>query len=204
MQTHFATGTLAAFRAHLRDRRGPAAKAALAARIPVVLSSFERFVLLGSGWRVGLAAEAAALKLCEAAGASSEGFPCDGVPPRPHQHHYLANLGVGRLETSIARSLAQVVEARGTVIDNGCDQMVELILAPARGSSGRDRARCRPGQTPKLTRSFVCGCRQGSRRKVRQRVMSVVIGVAHMTQTEVMQCLLCGRWILPFCSSLTS
>jgi hypothetical protein len=63
VQTHFATGTLAAFRTHSRDRLDrldAPAKAALTAPVPVDLTSFEQFVFLGNGWGVGLADEEAA------------------------------------------------------------------------------------------------------------------------------------------------
>jgi fructoselysine-6-P-deglycase FrlB-like protein len=77
VQTRFATTALVYLRAHLGiDPTGAAdaAEAVLTDRLPVDPAAFDRFHFLGSGWTVGLAAEAA-LKLREAGRAWTESYP---------------------------------------------------------------------------------------------------------------------------------
>ena len=77
VQTRFATSTLALLRANLGEDLSGAisdAERALEADLPAGLERHERFVFLGHGWTVGIADEAA-LKLREAALASTEAYP---------------------------------------------------------------------------------------------------------------------------------
>src|SRR6185437_4119507 len=77
VQTRFATTALVYLRAHLGfdpAAAADAAEAVLTDPLPVDPTSFDRFHFLGSGWTVGLAAEAA-LKLREAGRAWTESYP---------------------------------------------------------------------------------------------------------------------------------
>ena len=77
VQTRFATTALALLRAHLETDLDPViadAQAALAAPLAIDPSDFEQVVILGRGWTIGLAAEAA-LKFREAGRAWSESYP---------------------------------------------------------------------------------------------------------------------------------
>ena len=76
VQTRFATTALALLRAHFGEDLEPAIADAERVRrpLPVDPSEFEQFVMLGHGWTIGLAAEAA-LKCREAAGAWAESYP---------------------------------------------------------------------------------------------------------------------------------
>jgi CRISPR-associated protein Cas5a/b/c len=77
VQTRFATAALVLLRAHLGIGAEPAAAAAervLDGELPFDPNGFERFVFLGRGWTVGLAAEAA-LKLLESAQIWSDAYP---------------------------------------------------------------------------------------------------------------------------------
>ncbi len=77
VQTRFATTALVYLRAHLGidpTAAADAAEAVLTDRLPVDPAAFDRFHFLGSGWTVGLAAEAA-LKLREAGRAWTESYP---------------------------------------------------------------------------------------------------------------------------------
>ena len=77
VQTRFATTALTVLLATLGispQAESDAARLALEAPLPEGLAEYRRIVFLGSGWTIGLAAEAA-LKLREAAGAWTESYP---------------------------------------------------------------------------------------------------------------------------------
>jgi len=77
VQTRFATTTLALLFAHLEmdvEAIARSAQAALEVDFPLEPTSVDSFVFLGRGWTVGLANEAA-LKLREAALATTEAYP---------------------------------------------------------------------------------------------------------------------------------
>ena len=77
VQTRFATTTLALLRAHLGEDLSPAiadARTALQRALSPELIAAEQFTFLGTGWTIGLAAEAA-LKMREAACAWKESYP---------------------------------------------------------------------------------------------------------------------------------
>jgi fructoselysine-6-P-deglycase FrlB-like protein len=77
VQTRFATSVLVLLRAHLGEDVGPAiadARRALDEPLPAGTMTADRFTFLGRDWTVGLAHEAA-LKLREAAQASTESYP---------------------------------------------------------------------------------------------------------------------------------
>jgi fructoselysine-6-P-deglycase FrlB-like protein len=156
VQTRFATTALALLRAHLGQDLEPAvadAGAALERPIGIDPAEFEHFVVLGHGWTVGLAAEAA-LKFREAARAWVESYPA-----MEFRHGPISVAGPGTLVWFVGPApadLAADVRATGaTVIESTIDPMAELVrlqraavaLAQARGLD--------PDRPQHLTRSVV-------------------------------------------------
>jgi fructoselysine-6-P-deglycase FrlB-like protein len=129
VQTRFATGALALFRAHLGDDLAGAirdATTAVADPLPVDPSDLDRFVFLGHRWTVGLAHEAA-LKLREAARATTESYPA-----MEYRHGPVSLAGPGSLVWILGTpddAIADDVAATGaTVRIADRDPMAELIL----------------------------------------------------------------------------
>lgn len=156
VQTRFATGALALFRALLDepvDELSDAAEAALREPIPVTLEDFNQIVFLATGWGVGVANEAA-LKLREAAGAWTEAYPVMEYRHGPISAVTPKTLvwALGAVDEAV---LGDAEAAGATVIDNRRDPMVELVtihraavaLANARGLD--------PDQPRFLSRSVV-------------------------------------------------
>jgi fructoselysine-6-P-deglycase FrlB-like protein len=156
VQTRFATGALALFRALLHepvDELSDAAEAALQEPIPVTLEAFNQIVFLATGWGVGVANEAA-LKLREAAGAWTEAYPAMEYRHGPISAVTSKTLvwALGAVDETV---LGDAEAAGATVIDNQRDPMVELVtihraavaLANARGLD--------PDQPRFLSRSVV-------------------------------------------------
>jgi fructoselysine-6-P-deglycase FrlB-like protein len=156
VQTRFATTALALLRAHLGEDLRPAvadAETALAGPIGVDPAEFEHFVVLGHGWTVGLAAEAA-LKFREAGRAWVESYPA-----MEFRHGPISVAGPGTLVWFVGPApadLAADVRATGaTVMESTIDPMAELVrlqraavaLAQARGLD--------PDRPQHLTRSVV-------------------------------------------------
>lgn len=156
VQTRFATGALALFRAHLGesiDELSTAAEAALGETMPQHLAEFRQVVFLSSGWGVGIANEAA-LKLREAAGVWTEAYPVMEYRHGPISAATTRTLvwALGPVDEAV---LAEARTAGATIIDRRRDPMVELVmihraavvLATARGLD--------PDQPRLLSRSVV-------------------------------------------------
>ncbi|MDX6521816.1 MAG: hypothetical protein QOF08_2421 [Gaiellales bacterium] len=129
VQTRFATTALALLRAHLGHDLEPAiaqAEAALVAPLPPDPTRFVRIHLLGRGWTVGLADEAA-LKLREAARAWAEAYPA-----LEYRHGPMALADEETLVCAMGEVDRDVLEeaasAGATVIDTGWDAMATLVL----------------------------------------------------------------------------
>jgi fructoselysine-6-P-deglycase FrlB-like protein len=129
VQTRFATGVLALLRAHLGDDLTGAirdATGAVGAPLPVETSGLDHFVFLGHGWTVGVAHEAA-LKLREAAQATTESYPA-----MEYRHGPVSLAGprslVWILGTPDATIADDVAATGATVRLAELDPMAELIL----------------------------------------------------------------------------
>lgn len=156
VQTRFATTVLALLRAHFGHALEPAiadAELALASPLPVDPTEYERFVFLGRGWSIGLAAEAA-LKCREAAGAWTESYPA-----MEYRHGPMSVTGASTLVWFLGDAEPRLVDdvraAGATVVLGEVDPMSELVriqriavaLAQARGLD--------PDRPANLTRSVV-------------------------------------------------
>jgi fructoselysine-6-P-deglycase FrlB-like protein len=129
VQTRFATGALALFRAHLGEDLSEAiddGRRAVDEVLPVDPSDRDHFVFLGHGWSVGLAHEAA-LKLREAAQATTESYPA-----MEYRHGPVSLAGprslVWILGTPDATIADDVAATGATVRIADRDPMAELIL----------------------------------------------------------------------------
>jgi fructoselysine-6-P-deglycase FrlB-like protein len=129
VQTRFATGALALLRAHLGEDLSDAigdGRRSVKDVLPVDPSGLDHFVFLGHGWTVGLAHEAA-LKLREAAQATTESYPA-----MEYRHGPVSLAGPGSLVWILGTpdaSIADDIAATGaTVRVADRDPMAELIL----------------------------------------------------------------------------
>jgi fructoselysine-6-P-deglycase FrlB-like protein len=155
VQTRFATTALALVRAHLGDAVDALAaegERALEAQLP---EPCEEIAFLATGWRVGLAREAA-LKLREAAGLGSEAHPA-----LEYRHGPISAAGPDTLIWAIGPvpdDLADDVAATGARLERSdADPIAELVRAQrfavrAALAAGRD-----PDRPPHLERSVVLG-----------------------------------------------
>lgn len=156
VQTRFATTALALLRAHLgEDLTGAIRDAHLAVdeALPVDPDAFDRYVFLGRGWTVGLANEAA-LKMREAALATSESYPAMEYRHGPISLAGPSTLvwGLGEIEDALVRD----VEATGaTVVRRGLDPMAELILIQRMAVTLAEARGLDPDNPRNLTRSVV-------------------------------------------------
>ena len=156
VQTRFATTALVYLRAHLGidpAQAADAAEAVLADPLPVDPTGFDRFHFLGSGWTVGLAAEAA-LKLREAGRAWTESYPA-----MEYRHGPIATADGRTLVVPfdpLDAALAGDIRATGAhLLDAGPEPLATLVfsqrlaveLAVARGFD--------PDTPRNLTRSVV-------------------------------------------------
>jgi fructoselysine-6-P-deglycase FrlB-like protein len=156
VQTRFATTALVYLRAHLGidpTAAADAAEAVLTDRLPVDPAAFDRFHFLGSGWTVGLAAEAA-LKLREAGRAWTESYPA-----MEYRHGPIATADPRTLVVAfdpLDEALASDIRATGArLLDAGPEPLATLVfsqrlavdLAVARGFD--------PDTPRNLTRSVV-------------------------------------------------
>ena len=128
VQTRFATGWAALWRAHLghdvaelaREVRG-----GLETALPAGLGAYRQFVFIGRGAAAALAAEAA-LKLREAAGAWTEAYPA-----REFRHGPISGTGPHTLVWSLDApepALLDDIAATGAAVTQGLgDPMVELV-----------------------------------------------------------------------------
>jgi fructoselysine-6-P-deglycase FrlB-like protein len=156
VQTRFATTELALLRAHLGDdieRAATDAAEILAQPLAAELMDATQFTFLGTGWTVGLAAEAA-LKLREAASFWTESYPA-----MEYRHGPIAVTGPGSvvwlLGPAPAGLVAEISAAGGLPWQGDHDPMAELVrvhmLAAALARSrGLD-----PDQPQNLTRSVI-------------------------------------------------
>jgi fructoselysine-6-P-deglycase FrlB-like protein len=160
VQTRFATGTLALWRAVLGEAIEPlsaAAEDALAAPVRDDLDVFDRYVFLGTGWGVGMAYEAA-LKLREAAGAWTEAYAAMEYRHGPISATTAHTLvwGVGSVDGGV---LTDAAEAGAEVVQTRRDPMVELV-AVQRAAVALAKARGRdPDEPLHLSRSVVLEAR---------------------------------------------
>lgn len=156
VQTRFATSVLALLRAHLGEDLAAAiadARKAVAEPLPESLRASEQFTFLGTGWTIGMAAEAG-LKMREAAGAWTESYPA-----MEYRHGPISITGPNRVAWvfgALPEGLAEQIEATGGRLEAGrLDPMAELIrvqrlaveIAEARGLD--------PDRPRHLTRSVI-------------------------------------------------
>jgi fructoselysine-6-P-deglycase FrlB-like protein len=156
VQTRFATTELALLRAHLGDdieRAALDAEAILAQQVPAELMDAAQFTFLGTGWTIGLAAEAA-LKLREAASFWTESYPA-----MEYRHGPIAVTGPGSVVWLFGPApvglVAEISAAGGLPWQEDHDPMAELVrvhmLAAALARSrGLD-----PDRPQNLTRSVI-------------------------------------------------
>jgi fructoselysine-6-P-deglycase FrlB-like protein len=156
VQTRFATTTLALLRAHLGQDLAPVirdGRRAVEDPLPIDPSTFDRFVFLGHGWTVGLANEAA-LKMREAALASSESYPA-----MEYRHGPISLAGVSTLVWSVGEpddALGRDIQATGaTVVGSEFDPMAELILIQRTAVALAESRGLDPDHPRNLTRSVV-------------------------------------------------
>lgn len=156
VQTRFATGALALFRALLNDPIGElsdAAETTLHEPLPEALHRFTQIVFLASGWGVGVANEAA-LKLREAAGAWTEAYPV-----MEYRHGPISALtdktlvwALGAVDGGV---LEEAAAAGATVVDNQRDPMVELVMIHRAAVALANARGLDPDQPRFLSRSVV-------------------------------------------------
>ncbi len=156
VQTRFATTALALLRAQLGEDLAPAiadAEQALTAEIDPALVTAEQFTFLGRGWAYGLALEAG-LKMREAAGSWTEGYPA-----MEYRHGPIAIAGPGRVVWSLGDlppGLAAEVRSTGARLEaSGLDPMADLVRVQRlavllAGAQGRN-----PDTPHNLTRSVI-------------------------------------------------
>ena len=153
VQTRFATTAHALARARLGHSLGLAAADAEDALEAPLPESADEVAFLGTGWRVGLAREAA-LKVREAAGLQSEAHPA-----LEYRHGPISAAGRGTLVWAlgpIPSDLAADVERTGAQLERSTrDPMAELVRIQRFAvreaiAAGRD-----PDNPPHLTRSVV-------------------------------------------------
>jgi fructoselysine-6-P-deglycase FrlB-like protein len=156
VQTRFATTELALLRAGLGDdleRAAADAERVLAQPLPPALLAARQFTFLGTGWTVGLAAEAA-LKLREAAGMWTEAYPA-----MEYRHGPAAVTGAGSVVWMLgappAGLAADVAGAGGLAWSSDLDPMAELVRAQLVAAAvGRARG-LDPDRPRNLTRSVI-------------------------------------------------
>jgi fructoselysine-6-P-deglycase FrlB-like protein len=156
VQTRFATTALALLLAHLgmdvetAARRG---EAALVAELPVDPTATSSFVFLGRGWTVGLANEAA-LKLREAALATTEAYPA-----LEYRHGPIALADSRTLVWSLGDvddDLLDDVRAVGaTVVATGDHPLADLVLIQRLAVALARARNLDPDQPRNLSRSVV-------------------------------------------------
>ena len=156
VQTRFATGALALFRALLDEpvnELSDAAEDVLREPLPDALAHFGQIVFLATGWGVGIANEAA-LKLREAAGAWTEAYPV-----MEYRHGPISALtnktlvwALGAVDGGV---LDEAAAAGATVVDNRRDPMVELVLIHRAAVALANARGLDPDQPRFLSRSVV-------------------------------------------------
>ncbi|MFG2501058.1 SIS domain-containing protein [Streptomyces sp. NPDC048441] len=171
VQTRFATTTLALLRAHLEAEGAlPAgvrpigdavadARQATTAELSAEVCGAEQFSFLGTGWTYGLALEAG-LKMREAAGAWTEGYPA-----MEYRHGPISITGPGRvawvfgavpqgLGDDVARVGGTFVAGSGDTIGD-LDPLADLILAQRLAVQLAEARGYDPDRPRNLTRSVI-------------------------------------------------
>jgi fructoselysine-6-P-deglycase FrlB-like protein len=158
VQTRFATASLALLRAHFGESIAAAAEDAervIAEPLPLDPSDFEQFVMLGHGWTVGLAAEAA-LKCREAGRAWAESYPA-----MEYRHGPVSVAGAQTLVWIFGErdeNLVADIELTGAcVIHHDIDPMAELVRAQRAAVALAESKGLDPDNPQHLTRSVVLG-----------------------------------------------
>jgi fructoselysine-6-P-deglycase FrlB-like protein len=158
VQTRFATAALALLRVHVGGSILQAAEDAeqvISCPLPVDPSNFEQFVMLGQGWTVGLAAEAA-LKCREAGQAWAESYPA-----MEYRHGPVSVAGPKTLVWIFGQrdgSLVTDIEVTGaTVLHHDIDPMAELVRAQRAAVALAKSKGLDPDNPQHLTRSVVLG-----------------------------------------------
>jgi fructoselysine-6-P-deglycase FrlB-like protein len=156
VQTRFATTELALLRASLGQDLEPAAADAervLAQPLPPALLAARQFTFLGTGWTVGLAAEAA-LKLREAAGMWTEAYPA-----MEYRHGPAAVTGAGSVVWMLGPPpgglAADVTAAGGLAWHSDLDPMAELVRAQLVAAAVSRARGLDPDRPRNLTRSVI-------------------------------------------------
>lgn len=156
VQTRFATSALALLRANLGDDIGAIAaqgREALAEPLRVDPEGFDHFVFLARGWAIGAANEAA-LKLREAAGATSESYPA-----MEYRHGPISLAGPRSLIWSFGPedpALAADVRRTGaTVLTTDEDPMADLVRVHRLAVALAEHRGLDPDEPRHLTRSVV-------------------------------------------------
>jgi hypothetical protein len=163
VQTRLATSTLALRRAGLGDDLSAAiadAEAALSGQLPDGIEQRRQFTFLGSGWSVGLAAEAA-LKLREAAQTWTESYPA-----MEFRHGPISITDEGSAAWFLsgpAKSLPDEIRATGAqvVLPSG-DPMAEMVRVHRLAVAVAMRKGLNPDSPRNLTRSVVLSGSQES------------------------------------------
>jgi len=157
VQTRFATTTLAVLRAHLGEDLSAAiadARTAVESALAPELVAAEQFTFLGTGWTIGLAAEAA-LKMREAAGAWTESYPA-----MEYRHGPISITGPNRVAWAFGAlpdGLAAQIGATGGRCEQGpeSDPMAELIRVQRLAVAIAESRGLDPDQPRHLTRSVI-------------------------------------------------
>jgi fructoselysine-6-P-deglycase FrlB-like protein len=156
VQTRFATTELALLRAQLGhdiERAAADAEQILAQPVPAVLSDAVQFTFLGTGWSVGLAAEAA-LKLREAASCWTEAYPA-----MEYRHGPIAVTGPGSVVWLLGPApdglIADVAAAGGVAWLGEHDPMAELVRVHMLAAAMARARGLDPDRPRNLTRSVI-------------------------------------------------
>jgi len=156
VQTRFATTELALLRAQLGhdiERAAADAEQILAQPVPAVLSDAVQFTFLGTGWSVGLAAEAA-LKLREAASCWTEAYPA-----MEYRHGPIAVTGPGSVVWLLGPApdglIADVAAAGGVAWLGEHDPMAELVRVHMLAAATARARGLDPDRPRNLTRSVI-------------------------------------------------
>jgi fructoselysine-6-P-deglycase FrlB-like protein len=156
VQTRFATTELALLRVHLGEdieRAAADADQILAQPIPPALASAVQFTFLGTGWTVGLAAEAA-LKLREAASFWTESYPA-----MEYRHGPIAVTGPGSVVWLLGPAPdglpAQIAATGGLAWQGEHDPMAELVRVHMLAAAVARARGLDPDQPRNLTRSVI-------------------------------------------------
>ncbi|MFL5796621.1 MAG: SIS domain-containing protein [Actinomycetota bacterium] len=156
VQTRFPTSVLAMFRAHLGEdltRAIADAERALDAPLPADPNGIDHVAVLGHGWTVGVAEEAA-LKLREAARAYSEAYPA-----MEYRHGPISLAGPRSLVWILGSpdgAIADDARATGATVHVGSfDPLAELVLAQRFAVAIAEAKGLDPDRPRYLTRSVV-------------------------------------------------